>query len=120
MIPSRRARVRTHERHQRDAIGAVAEGLGALGVIVSLAYLASQIRQNTLSNRIAAKQNTTNQFVSFTRDLAQNPELLWVCEHGRSQDEPLDEEILPTLSRGGDSSGHLFAAPVLGALSAAG
>jgi hypothetical protein len=39
-----------------DAIGAVAEGLGAVGVIVSLAYLASQIRQNTRSMRASTYQ----------------------------------------------------------------
>jgi hypothetical protein len=34
-----------------DAIGAVAELLGAAGVIVSLGYLAIQIRQNTAALR---------------------------------------------------------------------
>jgi hypothetical protein len=38
-----------------NAIGALGELAGAIGVILSLIYLASQIRQNTLSNRIAAK-----------------------------------------------------------------
>ena len=30
-----------------DSVGAVAELLGAVGVILSLAYLASQVRHNT-------------------------------------------------------------------------
>jgi hypothetical protein len=45
-----------------NAIGAIGELAGAVGVVVSLLYLATQIRQNTRSNRIAAKQTTTNQF----------------------------------------------------------
>ena len=39
-----------------DAISAVAELLGAVGVIVSLGYLAHQVRQNTRSIRAAAYQ----------------------------------------------------------------
>ena len=40
-----------------DAIGAVAELLGAVGVIASLVYLATQIRQNTRSVQSAAYQS---------------------------------------------------------------
>jgi hypothetical protein len=35
-----------------DAIGAIGEVVGALGVVVTLAYLAIQIRQNTDSARV--------------------------------------------------------------------
>ena len=37
-----------------DAIGAIAELLGAVGVIVTLAYLAQQISQNTRTVRSSA------------------------------------------------------------------
>jgi hypothetical protein len=40
-----------------DAIGAIAELLGAIGVIASLVYLATQIRQNTRSVQGAAYQS---------------------------------------------------------------
>ena len=40
-----------------DAIGAIAELLGAVGVIASLIYLATQIRQNTRSVRGATYQS---------------------------------------------------------------
>jgi hypothetical protein len=40
-----------------DAVGAVAELLGAIGVIVSLGYLAQQVRHNTRSVRAAAYQS---------------------------------------------------------------
>jgi len=39
-----------------DAIGAIAEIFGAIAVVVSLAYLASQIRQNTRQLRVAGRQ----------------------------------------------------------------
>ena len=37
-----------------DAIGAIAEGLGALGVIITLLFLIHQIRQNTVAARSSA------------------------------------------------------------------
>jgi hypothetical protein len=40
-----------------DAISAIAELLGAIGVIVSLGYLAQQVRQNTRSVRAASYQS---------------------------------------------------------------
>jgi hypothetical protein len=39
-----------------DAIGAIAELLGAVGVIATLAYLGIQIRQNTVSTRTSSYQ----------------------------------------------------------------
>jgi hypothetical protein len=59
-----------------DAIGAVAELLGALGVIISLIYLAVQIRQNTQSVRMTSHHGIADQFTQTTlatvhdRDLA--------------------------------------------------
>ncbi len=45
-----------------DAIGSVAEVFGAVGVIVSLLYLASQIRQNTREMRSSTSQNFLSSF----------------------------------------------------------
>ena len=42
-----------------DALGAIAETLGAVGVILTLIYLATQIKQNTRSLRAAAFQTNT-------------------------------------------------------------
>ena len=42
-----------------EAVGALAEGLGAIGVIVSLLYLASQVRTNTRASRVEAKLTAT-------------------------------------------------------------
>ncbi len=38
------------------AVGAMAEAIGAVGVILSLLYLASQVRQNTKLSRAATRQ----------------------------------------------------------------
>jgi hypothetical protein len=45
-----------------DAIGAIAELLGAVGVIASLIYLAGQIRQNTRATRGATYQGLVGIF----------------------------------------------------------
>ena len=51
-----------------QGIGAVGEMLAALGVIISLVYLAAQIRQNTASLRLASHQQFTQ--LSFLLNLA--------------------------------------------------
>lgn len=43
-----------------EAVGAMAEAIGALGVIITLVYLATQIRSNTKATRIASFQTTTD------------------------------------------------------------
>ena len=50
-----------------QAIAAVGEVAGALGVIVSLLYLSRQIGQNTQQMRIATHAETTRDFREFTR-----------------------------------------------------
>ncbi|GAB5450211.1 MAG: hypothetical protein Hals2KO_05390 [Halioglobus sp.] len=51
-----------------DAVGAIAELLAAFGVILSLLYLAAQIRQNTQSVRAST-------FQEFTRESAETARL---------------------------------------------
>jgi hypothetical protein len=57
-----------------DAIGALAEAIGAAAVIVTLAYLAVQIRQNTRMNASALRQSfydyTTRQMLHGTDSTA--------------------------------------------------
>lgn len=70
-----------------DAVGAIAELLGALGVIISLAYLSVQIRQNTRQIgehsrelRIAAIDSIAASFSRFRDPLIRDPEIaaLWL------------------------------------------
>jgi len=75
-----------------DAIGAIAEAAGAVAVIGSVMYLALQIRQNTLSNRLAAKQDTADQFAEYTRFLLANPALRGVLYRGRESMSNLNAE----------------------------
>jgi hypothetical protein len=62
-----------------EAAGAVGEIIGALGVILSLAYLGSQIRTQNRQSRVAAVTEWTTQWNSFLVSFAENPNLaeLW-------------------------------------------
>jgi hypothetical protein len=54
-----------------DALGAVAEALGSIGVIVTLFYLISQIRQNTSSleaSSLHALMNEAQQIADWAKD----------------------------------------------------
>ncbi len=58
-----------------DAIGAVAESLGAIGVIVSLVYLAFQIRINTNALRGTASFQAESSFAQLDHDLVHDREV---------------------------------------------
>ena len=63
-----------------DAIAAVGEITGAIGVILSLVYLALQIRSQNTESRLAAVTEWTNQWNEWTASFADHPQLseLWV------------------------------------------
>lgn len=52
-----------------EALGAVAEPIGALGVIATLAYLAVQIRQNTRAVRAQTYDSFVSQFRSWNEPM---------------------------------------------------
>lgn len=60
-----------------EAIGAISESLGAIAVIVSLFYVAIQIRQNTRVMKAAAKQSLTEASQALIYKLVDQSEL-WV------------------------------------------
>ena len=65
-----------------DAIGAIAETLGALGVIATLVYLARQIRQNNNQLRGSATTAIYEYQRSLTEMLSADPELYKVALRG--------------------------------------
>jgi hypothetical protein len=80
-----------------DAVGAIAELVGALGVMASLAYLALQINQNTRhidfntrAIRAATFQNFSNTFGEFEDLLLEHKRLgsIWVA--GLTEGEPAE------------------------------
>ncbi len=57
-----------------EAVGAIAELLGGIGVIVSLFYLAMQIQQNTRSVRAASYQSVTSSLSQLSGSIGRNAE----------------------------------------------
>ena len=51
-------------------LGSIGELIASIGVIVSLVYLALQVRQNTASNKILATQNLVTANIDINRDIA--------------------------------------------------
>lgn len=76
-----------------DAIGAIAEGIGAVGVIVSLLYVARQVGASTRASAVESKLASTQSYTSFLTELVRSPELNELFLRGRrdlgslSQDE---------------------------------
>lgn len=58
-----------------DAVGAIAEALGAIGVIASVLYLAVQIRTNTKSQESTVQHSLHEETVSRMMAFAQDTEL---------------------------------------------
>src|SRR5947209_16075164 len=62
-----------------EAINAIAQLISSIGVVVSLCYLAVQVRYNTRLTRLAAQDAATTALREVTRPFAENVELglLW-------------------------------------------
>ena len=73
-----------------EAIGAIGEVAGAFGVILTLIYLAIQLRQNTKASKITAVQNSVENSARFSELVAEDEDLgrtFWV---GLSNPEELN------------------------------
>ena len=58
-----------------EAIGAIGELIGAIAVLVSLVYLALQVKANTASSTIASRQSVSREFRDWVKTfLTTNPE----------------------------------------------
>ena len=73
-----------------DAIGAVGEVLGALAVVFSLIYLASQIRTNNKAIKQSMAQEQTRGLDAIIALLAPNPELVDIWNRGNADPESLN------------------------------
>jgi hypothetical protein len=75
-----------------EAIGAIAELLGATGVIASLIYLATQIRQSREQTRSATYQQMHDQISQRVTWASQSPEIEQAVRLGIADFEQLSEE----------------------------
>ena len=75
-----------------DAIGAVAEALGAAGVIASLLYLAIQVRASTRASAVEAKLQSTRLLGETMDVVIQSPELADIFGRGLADLKSLSKE----------------------------
>lgn len=72
-----------------EIVAAVAELMGSAGVILTLVYLALQVKQATVGMRVAAKQEMTRQYTEFANQVIENAELAEIFIAG-NQGQNLD------------------------------
>ena len=75
-----------------EAIGSVAEALGALGVIVTLVYLSTQVRSNTAAIRAGTAQQVTNRASEISQSLALDPSATELRFRGLVDPDSLSDE----------------------------
>jgi len=88
-----------------DAIGAIGDFLGAIGVIVSLVYLAIQIRADTRAKRSSAVHAQVEAFRGFLQTLATEGELSSIYFRGINDFSSLKDVERVRFS---SALGHLF------------
>ena len=75
-----------------DALGAIGEVVGAIGVIATLGYLAVQIRQNTGSIRASSFQEAVRDMAAASDVLASNADLARIWRTGQRDFDALNPE----------------------------
>ena len=74
-----------------EAIGAIGEVLGAAGVIATLVYLATQIRQNTRALQAASIDSMTSIANDVRSEIFNDPDVAAIYVNGLKSIESLDE-----------------------------
>ena len=75
-----------------EAMGSIAELLGALGVIVSLVYLATQVRSNTAAIRAGTSQDVTNRASEISQSISLDPSATEIIYVGLRDPDALSAE----------------------------
>jgi hypothetical protein len=72
------------------AIGATGEILGAIAVLLTLVYLATQIRQNTKAVRASALDSSVTSVMSIRQTILESAELTTIFQAGNADPLSLD------------------------------
>ena len=75
-----------------DAVGAIAEVVGAAGVLITLMYLAVQIRHNSASVDASTEDGVTSGFNDVNNVIAADAELARIFTGGLEHPESLSDE----------------------------
>lgn len=75
-----------------EAIGSLAEVVGAFAVVISLIYLAVQVRSGTRELRITTRDAAFQKLMEFNYYVMSDPELGWIFQSGCRDFQSLDEK----------------------------
>lgn len=75
-----------------EAVGAIADLVGAAGVVVTLVYLAAQIRQNTISTRTSSYQAVVEALSDWSRSAGLDPTVAKLLAEGQRNLDALSSE----------------------------
>ena len=75
-----------------EAIGAIGEIVGATGVIISLVYLAVQIRHSTKESELSTIHNISESYTAFMQEVAGNAELSKIWDTGLTNFSALNRD----------------------------
>ena len=93
-------------------LGNLGELIASVAVVISLAYLAMQIRQSNRAARLASRQTILDKFLDATADLARHPHMLKVIGDSISGYEDLTNDEKALLNQ----SMHVFAGNLYNAI----
>lgn len=98
-----------------DALGNIGDFLGGIGVVITLVYLAFQIRQNTNVVRISTATSRAEQRATVSAFIAQSPEINRIFWTGLEEPESLSqaeyrhfESIFSTFLQGSTAGFDLY------------
>ncbi|MEJ2256877.1 MAG: hypothetical protein P8X98_07680 [Woeseiaceae bacterium] len=77
-----------------DAIGAIAEAIGALAVVVSIVYLAVQIQSGARALRTTLRDSAFHDMQEWNYVLSSDEELPWIFKRGLSNPKDLNDKEL--------------------------
>lgn len=78
-----------------DAIGAIGEIIGALAVVLSVGYLAVQIRTGSAALSTTLRDSVFASLAQWNYQLTSDPELAWMFHRGLNDFNTLDEKERP-------------------------
>lgn len=78
-----------HEAMSIQDLGSIGEFVGAIAVVLSLLYLATQIRQNTQATRASSYEDVAQGVRAFMALIAEDDELAQLYLRGAAQSQPL-------------------------------
>ena len=83
-----------------EAISAIGQIVGAIGVVVSLIYVATEVRNSARATQLASRRSISEIFTLLSRQLAEHPDLRELYYRGLHDFESLEGADLVGFAQG--------------------